>query len=322
MNTAGHTILFQVALDRMTPQARAGISDLLTEHTTNPEEGGFKTPAQDGYLPTQAGYPDQWKDYTRQNKPLHLNSEGNLHYDNHPIGPEAASHPDKAGIGGVSQFEHQKQIAEDKTADGDLRANATRWVVHEYGDIGAQPLHVVEYYSQQFPSGDLAGNKFNLNWQSSGQWDTNLHSLMDGGGAHADPSDPTKGVDNYQELVLPLDAAGTSFVQQKAKDIEAKFPIALDDPRVQDQNPNDWAKELSSEASTQIYPLFTPGENLAPSDPRLGKIENLMDGNVSLAASRLAAWANSTFATGAAAAQGVPGIATLAPGLASALTPA
>ena len=300
MNGTGHSILFQVALDRMTPQARAGITQLLTKNTKNPEEGGFETPSVDNFLPNQAQYPDQWKSYARKN---HLpNDEGNLHFESIAIGPNAAGHSSNAGgPNGETHLEKQELIAADKSADPALRANATRWVVHEFGDVGAQPLHVIGFYSPEFPNGDQGGNKFNLNWQSEGKFDDNLHSLLDGGGAHPDPSDSTKSVDNYRWVHLPLSGDDQSFIQDKAKEIESKYNFSLNDPKVLDQNPADWSKDLAGQADHDVYPMFKPGENISPSDSRLVKMENIMDANVGLAGARLAAWANATF--GGASAQ-------------------
>jgi hypothetical protein len=291
MNGTGHTILFQVALDRMTPTARTAVTKLLTENTKNPEENGFELPAADGFLPTQSEYPDQWKSYARENKLP--NTESQLHFDNVPIGPLASSQPSPNRPGGASQIEQQKTIAENTSADPALRANATRWIVHEYGDIGAQPLHVINYFSQQFPHGDGGGNAFNLNWGGSGKWDTELHSLMDQGGVQPDAGGNSVG--NYKDIDGAFTSDDQTFVQQKAKDIEARFPISLSDPSVLDQNPKDWEATLAKQANDQVYPLFTPGETVTANDPRMGKIENLMDGNVALAGARLAAWADATF---------------------------
>lgn len=300
MNGIGHTILFQVALDRMTPTARNAVTQLLTNYSSNPEEGGFQTPSIDGYLPTQAEYPDQW---------LHMvnhhadgsDGEGGRHYDNHPIGPAAQGHPDDNN--GTEQFEQQLAIAQNPGTEPNLRANALRWVIHEFGDVGAQPLHTVNRFTPEHPKGDEGGNLFPLKWGGTGRWDDCLHSLIDDGGAHPDPADPAKAIDNYDEanVLLPLNANGVAYIQQKAKDIEAKYPIALDDPQVLDLNSRDWAKTLGQQATDQIYGALTPGETLAPSDPKLNKIESMMDQNVSLAGARLAAWANATFAEAPAA---------------------
>jgi len=58
MNGTGHSILFQVALDRMTPQARAGITDLLTERRIRRRR--FETPTEDSYVPSRP-VSGQWK---------------------------------------------------------------------------------------------------------------------------------------------------------------------------------------------------------------------------------------------------------------------
>ena len=68
-----------------------------------------------------------------------------------------------------------------------------RWIIHEYGDIGAQPWHDAVLYDAQFPNGDGGGNAFKLNWGSTGMYDTDLHALADAGGAHPDPNKSERG---------------------------------------------------------------------------------------------------------------------------------
>lgn len=60
-------------------------------------------------------------------------------------------------------------------ADG---AVALSWLLHLVGDIH-QPLHVVQFFSRQFPDGDRGGNEMHVRTHSRTRT-TNLHALWDG----------------------------------------------------------------------------------------------------------------------------------------------
>ena len=51
-----------------------------------------------------------------------------------------------------------------------------RFMIHIIGDVH-QPLHTAAYFSQQFPDGDLGGNKFMINYPAKKY--ANLHAYWD-----------------------------------------------------------------------------------------------------------------------------------------------
>ncbi|MHB2017903.1 MAG: S1/P1 nuclease [Candidatus Xenobia bacterium] len=295
MNSTGHMVLFQAAYDMMTPQARQWVSRVLSD-PNNPEDGGFSEPS-DTTVPGAATEPDDYKSWARKTH----NGDDPKSYDhfyNQPVGDAqyTAGHaPDAQN--GVTQFNKQLGLLENPP-DSDTQADALRWIIHEYGDIGAQPLHCAVLYSAQFPNGDEGGNKFNITWGSTDKYDTDLHGLLDEGGAHPDPNDPSVADDNFKYLKGGLTPSNKAWIENKAQSIlQANPESAFTSAQLNDEQPMDWVHDLSSQAA-QIYQQFTPGESVSPDDPRLANLEQTMDRNVALSAYRLANLCDSLAAQG------------------------
>ncbi|MHB2017293.1 MAG: S1/P1 nuclease [Candidatus Xenobia bacterium] len=292
MNSTGHMVLFQLAYNHMTPQAQQRVAQILAD-PNNPEENGYETTDVDNDVPSAATYPDVYKSWARQHG---QDGESYLHFYNNPIGdPRYTAGKSAASPNGLTWFAQQMGILKDSSSDQDSKADALRWVIHEYGDIGAQPGHAVNGFSAQFPKGDGGGNGLKINWGSSGRWDTDLHALLDAGGAHPNPNDPSRSVNNFKDLREPLSREGRQFIESLAEQIGNSYPRAsFTTQQLQDQDPNDWVQTLKGQAE-QIWPQFNKGDELAPDDPRLASIEHLMDQNVALSAYRLADMCNQLF---------------------------
>ncbi|MHB2015958.1 MAG: S1/P1 nuclease [Candidatus Xenobia bacterium] len=295
MNSTGHMVLFQLAYNNMTPQAQRRVSQLLAD-PKNPEEGGYKTTAVDDNVPGAATYPDVFKSWARQNG---KDGESCLHFYNQPIGDPRYTRGKQASTpNGIMWFQKQMAILQNPRSSHDKVADALRWVIHEYGDIGAQPGHCVNGYSKQFPKGDGGGNAVKLDWGSSGKWDSDLHALLDAGGAHPDSSDRSRTENNFKNLKEPLDRNSRQFIQSLAAQIGKQFPrTRFTTPQLQDQNPVDWVKSLGQQAQ-KIWPEFRTGEHVKPNDPRLADIQKTMDENVALAAYRLSDRLNQLYGSG------------------------
>lgn len=298
MNATGHMILFQMAYNNMTPEVQQRVTQILKD-PNNPEENGYQTNARDDDVPSAATYPDVYKEDARKTHSGDPKSYD--HFYNQPIGdPKYTAGKTAGSPNGLTMLAAQLSILRNPNSDMDSMADALRWTTHEYGDIGAQPGHCVNYYSAQFPKGDGGGNAFKLNWGSKGRWDTDLHALLDAGGAHAKPNGSSE--NNYKDLKEPLDAAGRAWIEKRAESLQSQFPRERYVTQVQDQNPQDWVRDLSAQAE-KIWAEFTPGEKVSPSDPRLAGVEQTMNQNVAIAAYRLADLCNQLFSTSNAVAQ-------------------
>lgn len=296
MNSTGHMILFQMAYNNMTPQVQQRVAEILKD-PNNPEEGGYQTDARDDSVPSAATYPDVYKSDERSTHSGDAKSYD--HFYNLPIGdPRYTAGKTAASPNGLTQLAAQEAILQNPKSDMDSLANALRWTVHLYGDVGAQPGHVVNYYSAQFPNGDGGGNAFKINWGSKGRWDSDLHALLDDGGAHQTADGRTE--NNFKELKEPLTAPDRAWIESRAEALQSQFPRARFETAARDQDPQDWVKDLGVQAQ-QVWGEFTPGETVAPNDKRLADIEQMMNQNVAVGAYRLANLCNQLFGTQSAA---------------------
>jgi hypothetical protein len=100
------------------------------------------------------------------------------HFINHPIVVERSSvtPPKIDDENAVSGILSQKKVAM-RDADREKRAVAMTWLFHLVGDL-AQPLHTVNYYSDEFPKGDKGGNSAMVRIHGGGI--VRLHPFWDG----------------------------------------------------------------------------------------------------------------------------------------------
>lgn len=112
------------------------------------------------------------------------------------------------------------------------RARMLRFLVHIAGDVH-QPLHAADYFSSQFPTGDLGGNKWNINVPAPFPfYSTNLHSYWD----------QALGLWT-QNLRRPLNATGKAWVAAISAQVRAKYPAASLKPELAENNVTNWALE-------------------------------------------------------------------------------
>ena len=119
------------------------------------------------------------------------------------------------------------------------RARMLRFLVHFAGDIH-QPLHAANYFSDQFPTGDLGGNK----WQISGAPPpaTNLHSYWD------------EGLGQWsQNLRRPLNSTGFAWLESLSAKVTALHPVSELQPFIDQHNASVWAQESNQIAATFVY---------------------------------------------------------------------
>lgn len=296
MNATGHMVQAQMIWNRLTPQARTAVTQALSNNV-NPEENNWHTPNFDDAFDAQADYPDDYKSWARRNGVA--NDEGNLHFTNVAIGPGAAGHPASDGPNGITQWNKQVGILNDSSQQASW-GDAMRWVLHLAGDIGAQPLHAINYYSTQFPDGDKGGNEFNVTWNGTGKYDNNLHELWDEGGAH--PNSQGTNDPQFPFMRKPLAPQDQQFIEKLASQIDQKYPSStFTTQQINDTNPQHWVNSLVDEAK-DAYQGLTPGETLP--DSYLAKVQDTMDKNMALSADRVAGILNKWAATtGAAVAQ-------------------
>jgi len=308
VNATGHMILFQMAYNNMTPEVQKRVSALI-HNPNNPEEGGYKTDKRDNDVPSAATYPDVYKHDVRQIPGA--DAKGYNHFYNLPIGdPKYTAGKKPSSPNGLDWLASQEKILADPKTSDDLKANALRWTAHMFGDVGAQPAHAVNYYSARFPNGDEGGNKFEVTYDPNSHFTGNLHGLLDAGGAHKTANGKVE--ENFKFISEPLDASSRAYVESRAQQIQQQYPRERYIAQVNDQNPQDWVKDLSAQAQ-QVWGEFTPGEHVAADDKRLAGIEQMMNQNLAISAYRLAELCNHAFGTAQSAAEAAAEVPPHAP---------
>ena len=146
----GHRVIAQVASERLTPEARAAIAELLHPDDTLPDVADWADHEGHEVYPRSAPW----------------------HYVNIPI--ESAHYRDGRDAARPDNVVHQigryRQILADRTKPKPERSRALLFLVHFVSDVH-QPLHVGD-------NRDRGGNATQVRFNGDG---TNLHQLWDSG---------------------------------------------------------------------------------------------------------------------------------------------
>jgi hypothetical protein len=183
----GHRTVGKIAEDHLTPNARAGVRDLL----------GSETLADVSTWADEVRGQDQYR------------QTGPWHYVNLPLGLDSDQF--KARVENMlesnvySALGQQMQLITDKSATREQKIEALKFVVHFVGDLH-QPMHVSR-------AEDKGGNTIQLNYEGQG---TNLHALWD-----SKLIDHT-GLD-YQQLAEKCDHATPVQIRQWQSDPIVKW---------------------------------------------------------------------------------------------------
>jgi hypothetical protein len=149
MGDEGHRVIARIAAERLTPEARAEVEDLLRGPAAN-------------VMADAATWADEIKPQRPETRPWH--------YVNIPINDlvyRTSLCPQGACV--VAQIEREVQIVGDKALLKPVRAEGLRFLIHFVGDEH-QPLHCGENH-------DRGGNEVKVRLNGR---DTNLHAVWDG----------------------------------------------------------------------------------------------------------------------------------------------
>lgn len=149
----GHRVIARVAAERLTPEARAAIKDLLHPGDTLPDIA-------------------PWADHEGHEK---YPGSAPWHYVNIPITERryADGNDAKRADNVLHKLDHYRKVLADRSAPHRDRQTALLFVVHFVGDLH-QPLHVGDNH-------DRGGNQTQVRFAGQG---TNLHQLWDSGLIH------------------------------------------------------------------------------------------------------------------------------------------
>lgn len=236
-NATGHRIIAYIAYERLTPQVRARVDQLLREHPDYallsrgaPDDPALR--ARDVFLAasvwpdTIKGDPRFWDDTRKDAQPTALlpgfpdmKRHTNWHYYDTPYAPDHAhieKQPPPSALTELPRLIREIARAPEATASYDLP-----WIEHIEGDVH-QPLHCIGRFLQSDDKSDAGGNGVFIAPRG------NLHFLWD-------------------------DAAGNdssdAYVIKYAADAVAAYPA----PRHIEQNPKKWIAEGARLAETSVY---------------------------------------------------------------------
>ena len=225
----GHMAIAQVALDSglMTQQTVAAATALIE----------FLNPS---YPASGVSFVDAacWADDIRSSEGF-----GDWHFIDFPVCRKASGGCPEPGPADNAIWALEQGSATLRNSSATLqKARMLRFLIHIAGDIH-QPLHASDYFSAQFPSGDLGGNKWPIRVPPPFPYpSTNLHSYWD------------EGLGRWtQQLRRPLNSSGKAWVGALSAEVRAEFPAASLQPEIKDANVTAWAAQAHAIAEEFVY---------------------------------------------------------------------
>jgi hypothetical protein len=168
-STLGHQLVGQLAQELLTPQAKAGVAELLRDEPD----------------PTLAGVA-MWADTLRTTDPERFKATAPWHYVNMAPGTcrfiETRACPNGACV--IGGIDTQLRLLTDPTRPLEVRRDALKFIVHFVGDIH-QPLHTSnrpDRGGNDFPitlRTDIPPEDYARDRYKNGVMETNLHSVWD-----------------------------------------------------------------------------------------------------------------------------------------------
>ena len=236
-NATGHRIIAYIAYQRLTPQARARVDQLLREHPDyallargTPDDPALR--ARDVFL-NAAVWPDTikgdrrfWDDTHKDAQPTPLipgfpdmKRHTDWHYFDTPYAPDHARTQKAPRPNALTEL--PRLLREISTAPEAEEVYDLPWIEHIAGDLH-QPLHCIDRFLKSDGKGDAGGNLVFIAPRG------NLHALWD-------------------------DSAGNNssdaYVIKYADDAVAAYPA----PAHIEKNPKKWVAESARLAETQVY---------------------------------------------------------------------
>ncbi|NNM59688.1 MAG: S1/P1 nuclease [Legionellales bacterium] len=261
-NSIGHKVVAQIAYDNLTPEAKGQVETLITIVGQFYSINSFVDGAP-------------WADWLKSDNVTAYNT---WHYIDQPIlegGCDRCTvvNPETENIvWAIGQSQQVLMTASSTKYPQESNFEKSMFLLffeHFVGDIH-QPLHAVDMFSDNYPTGDQGGNLYPIDSDIA----NNLHSLWDkGAGVFSSTS-----ISDAQIVTL-------------AAVIEKAYPESSL-PEAKDLNPVDWAAESKDIAQNVVY---TIPANTAPTAAYLHTARSVSEKQAALAGYRLAALLNQYF---------------------------
>jgi hypothetical protein len=236
-DATGHRSIAAIAYDRLTPQVRARVDELLRQHPDYARlaQNASEDPAQRAraVFIAAAVWPDNikgdprfWDDTRADAKPTDplpgfpdMKRHTNWHYYDTPYAPDGAHTTKQPPPSALTELPRLlKELGKESDA---AAAYDIPWIEHITGDVH-QPLHCVGRFLKSAPRSDQGGNLVFIAPRGT------LHGLWDGAEGR-DTSD--------------------AYVNKYAVEAAAEHPA----PSIIEKNPKKWIAEGAELARTSVY---------------------------------------------------------------------
>ena len=257
----GHMIVAQIAYDRLNPDARAKVDELISVFGDIP-------PKMDSFV-SCATWMDEIKGWGA------FKFFNGWHFADMPYNPDNLPDvPQPPNETVIWAIDNAKITLESEKAQAFQRALALRMLIHFVGDVH-QPLHCADRYTKAHPQGDFGGNAFRLKGEPK-----ELHGYWDDTAGLFEALDPTQ--NNAWKKKIP------EFAQEVVKAVPPD-----DVPNRTNMKTKDWAAESFDLAVKVAYVGVEP--NTKPDKTYQKKAQDVIRNQLALGGYRLAAVLNELY---------------------------
>ncbi len=253
-NAYGHRVVASVAYERLKPNVKATVDDLIKKiHTEYPEINS---------LADLAIWPDAIRGQRIENYTHWHYIDVAFSNDGTPV--KNLIDTDNA----VWALRSMNAVLKNSHANPYERARFLAFFAHIVGDLH-QPLHTVSLITATRPDGDKGGNLYYVQYNNE---KTNVHKLWD------------EGVGAFHG------GGSNNEVNQSVRELTGRYPYGSFNGKEQDIDPEHWLTEGMHNAQTAVYSM---PENKVPTPNLLSNAKVVAEQEAVLAGYRLADLLNS-----------------------------
>lgn len=217
----------------------------------------------------------EWPDDIKGQKWTNFNI---LHFLNYPIIDPSFSGDTSTSVDNAT-FAYTECMKTLKAKQVDVatigKSMCMRFLIHIVGDVH-QPLHTATLFSSKFPTGDMGGNLFEINYPPTKSLNE-LHAYWDSTGHHYSAS-----------IKVPLSDAHYDTLQEISQNITQVYPRSALKSELSKKTFEEWVDESGQKAFDFAYDglKLKPGDTIT--DEYEARAQELIDKQLALGGYRLA----------------------------------
>ena len=253
-NAYGHRVVASVAYERLKPNVKLVVDDLIKKiHTEYPEINSLADLAI-------------WPDAIRGQR---IDAYTHWHYIDVAFSNDGTAVKNLIDTDNAAWALHSiSAVLKNSHANPYERARFLAFFVHIVGDLH-QPLHTVSLITASRPDGDKGGNLYYVQYNNE---KTNVHKLWD------------EGVGAFEG------SGSNNEVNTSVRELTSRYPYGSFNGKEQDVDVEHWLKEGMHNAQTVVYSM---PENKVPTPNSLSSAKIVAQEEATLAGYRLAELLNS-----------------------------